>query len=205
MKKTWQKRRRNYWIDILLFDILSLSLISILLLLTSLIPYTYPIQDTNQVVKNENKDYNIYILTDEDLSKLYSYKQEEQRDNKEIVELTYEEAQLLMYVGRAEAGDTLEGQKWVMRTIINRVQNERFPDSVYDVVYQKGQFEVVSSGSYKKVEINENTHLALAAIESGWNETEGSLYWEATSNSDHSWHKKNLQYITTIEGNRYYK
>ena len=143
------------------------------------------------------------ILTDIEIQKLYTENPKE--PEAEIVEMTYEEAQLLMKVARAEGGPSLDGQLWTMRTILNRVYHSRFDNTIEEVISEHNQFVVYSSGSYLKADVNENTHLALAMIEGGWDETEGALFWEADTNSNHSWHKKNLDYIKTVEGNRYYK
>ena len=215
MKKTWQKEHHvtnKITLEVLDKFILCLKVIFFILLsiLISMIIQDLYVQEpieltSKEFVKSEDKDYNIHILTQEELSQLYECEPVITNTNTQIVDLTYEEAQLLLRVARAEAGPTLEGQKWSMRVILNRVQDKNFPDSIGEVVNQPNQFEVVSSGVYRNAEINENSHLALAEIEKGWDETEGSLYWEADSNSDHSWHKKNLVYIKTIEGNRYYK
>lgn len=85
-----------------------------------------------------------------------------------VNEFTYDEAQLLMQTAQAEAGNQGEDGMWlVMSCIVNRVENEDFPDSVNEVVYQEGQFATVESGAIKKVEISSDCHLALARIEKG--------------------------------------
>lgn len=145
--------------------------------------------------------------TDIDFSLLYSLEEETRKED--IVDLTQSEAQLLMQVSRAEGGESLEGQLWTMRTLLNRVESDE-PDfqsvnSIGEVIFQKGQFEVVSKGLYANADVNVNTHLALALCESGWNETEGALWFEAKSNSDDSWHKRNLTFVKEVAGNLYYK
>ena len=148
-------------------------------------------------------------LTEYDFSKLYTCREDVRKKDDSIVEVSYEDARLLLCISRAEGGDTLDGQLWTMRTILNRVQSEHFPYNVYDVVNQHTedawQFEVVKTGVCEKAELNSESHLALAMIESGWNNTQGALYWEACTNSPQSWHAQNLEYIKTVEGNRYYK
>ncbi len=145
------------------------------------------------------------ILTDADLSKLYTCKQDIRKKDKSIVEVSYEDARLLLCMSREEGGPTLDGQLWSMRTILNRLCSNEFPNSVYDVISQDGQFEVFLTGKYVNADVNANSHIALAMIEGGWNDTQGALYWEADTNSDESWHKQNLEYIATVEGNIYYR
>ena len=149
----------------------------------------------------------IKYLTNYQLSLLYSLKDDKKKPD--VIDLTQSEAWLLMLVSRAEGGDTLDGQLWTMRTLLNRVESDN-PDfqkvnTIGEVIYQTGQFEVVSSGSYRYADLNVNSHLALAMVESGWNETSGSLWFESSSNTDNSWHKRNLTFIKEVEGQLYYK
>lgn len=200
-------KKKINWTDIIFKGIELGLIISVLLLMwinNTKVQGTIIYDKINtEVVTNEDKHYNIY--TTEDLSKLYSYKQDIIQIDESIVELTYDEAQLLMKLARAEGGDTLMGQLWVMRIVINRLEAETFGNSIYDVIYQEGQFEVVSNGTIDTVELNSNSHIALAMLEGGWDETDGALYFEAISNSNESWHAKNLDFITTIKGQRYYR
>lgn len=55
--------------------------------------------------------------------------------------LTDEEIDLLALVTMAEAeGEPEEGKRLVIDTILNRVDSNRFPDTVYDVIYQPKAF-----------------------------------------------------------------
>lgn len=52
-----------------------------------------------------------------------------------------EEIDLIALCVMAEAeGEPEEGQRLVIDTILNRVDDPRFPDNVHDVIYQKNQF-----------------------------------------------------------------
>lgn len=86
----------------------------------------------------------------------------------QVNEFTYEEAQLLMKVAAAEAQNQgCDGMWLVMSVILNRVNSPEFPDSLTEVVYQEHQFTTVTNGAIDKVELDANTHLALARIEMG--------------------------------------
>ena len=152
----------------------------------------------------KNKETPIY-LTDAEFSELYTLRAEEPCESERIVELSYEDALLIMQIAAAEAGDDLDGQEWTMRVILNRLEDGSFGGSIREIVSAPGQFEVYKSGRYLTTDIYTSTHLALAAIEGGWDESQGALYFEASSNSDHSWHKKNREFIAEISGQRYYK
>lgn len=89
-------------------------------------------------------------------------------EKREVIELTYEEAQLLMKIAQAEAGNQGEEGMWlVMSVIINRKNDEAFPDTVKEVAYQKNCFATVTTGKINKVELSLEAHTALARIEKG--------------------------------------
>lgn len=49
--------------------------------------------------------------------------------------------ELIALLTMAEAeGECEEGQRLVIDTVLNRVDNPHFPDNIYDVVYQKNQY-----------------------------------------------------------------
>lgn len=146
----------------------------------------------------------VYYPTHEDFEKLYTYKQDIRKTDPNIIELSTDDAYLLMSVARIEAGPGLKGQLWIMNTIYNRYE-QGWGDSLWDILNDETQFEVVTSGRYQTAEINSNSHHALALLESGYDPTEGALYWESNTNSPNSWHKKNLTFIKEVGGNLYYK
>lgn len=89
-------------------------------------------------------------------------------EKREVIELTYEEAQLLMKIAQAEAGNQGEEGMWlVMSVVINRKNDEAFPDTVKEVAYQKNCFATVTTGKINKVELSLEAHTALARIEKG--------------------------------------
>ena len=58
-----------------------------------------------------------------------------------------------MKIVQAEAGICDErGRILVANVIMNRVRDKRFPNSVTEVVYQRGQFSPVSDGRINQVE-----------------------------------------------------
>ena len=57
------------------------------------------------------------------------------------------EIELLALVTMAEAeGESEEGKRLVIDTILNRVDADRWPNSISEVVYQSGQFVAMSNG-----------------------------------------------------------
>lgn len=106
-----------------------------------------------------------------------------------------EDAYLLAKIAMAEAeGEGLEGKALVMLVVLNRVQSDEFPDSISEVIFQRGQFSPVSNGRYDRVEPDQECYEALELIGSeNWDESQGALYFESESESD--WHRKNLDFL----------
>lgn len=118
-------------------------------------------------------------------------------------EFTYRDAQMLMRIAEAEAGNQgIEGMKIVMMVVLNRVADETFPNSIEGVIFQANQFEPVSDGRYYTVDISTEAHMALADIEKGEPLDENVVAFEITSNS------KSLQryfdYVYTLGAHDFY-
>lgn len=63
--------------------------------------------------------------------------------------LTADEIETIARLVRLEAGgESFSGQQAVVEVILNRVVSRLYPDNVYDVVYQSGQFTPASSIPY---------------------------------------------------------
>lgn len=63
------------------------------------------------------------------------------------MQLSREEKELIALVTMAEAeGECEEGKRLVIDTILNRIDSEYFPNTVYEVIYQKNQFTSIWNG-----------------------------------------------------------
>lgn len=63
------------------------------------------------------------------------------------VTMSQEDIELIALVTMAEAeGECEEGKRLVIDTILNRVDHERFPNTVSDVIYQPNQFTSMHNG-----------------------------------------------------------
>lgn len=61
------------------------------------------------------------------------------------------EKELLAQLVEAEAGNQdLEGKRRVVDVVLNRVDDPRFPNTVEEVIFQKGQFSVVKDGAWER-------------------------------------------------------
>lgn len=71
----------------------------------------------------------------------------EQVEEKWLYPISQEEIELIALVTMAEAeGETELGQRLVIDTILNRVDDSRFPDNVTDVIFQPNQFTSMWNG-----------------------------------------------------------
>lgn len=71
--------------------------------------------------------------------------------------LSNEDIELIALVTMAEAeGECEEGKRLVIDTILNRADSECFPDTVYDVIYQKNQFSSMWNGRVDKCYVRDD-------------------------------------------------
>ena len=88
----------------------------------------------------------------------------------DLADMTVEDFIFISSVVEAESdrSESLEGRVLIALTIINRVEDERFPDSISEVLNQRGQFSTVRNG-YSIVERTDYSDEAvIRAVE--WNE-----------------------------------
>ncbi|WP_226087538.1 cell wall hydrolase [Mesobacillus sp. S13] len=77
-----------------------------------------------------------------------------------------EEVKLLARLVHAEAkGEPYEGKVAVAEVVLNRVENEQFPDSVKEVIYQKNAFQPVQNGAINKPANEEAINAVEDALE----------------------------------------
>lgn len=103
-----------------------------------------------EVELRESSPVAIYETIKPELKAMVIEKEEEEVQS---YSLTDEEIDLIALVTMAEAeGECEEGQRLVIDTILNRVDSELryFPDTVYDVVYQKNAFSSMYNGRVKR-------------------------------------------------------
>ena len=125
------------------------------------------------------------------------------------VQLSEKDKHLLVRIAMAEAeGEGVEGKALVMNVILNRLQCNEFPNTIEEIIYQKSgdcyQFTPVKSGRFDRVVPDEGCYEALDLIQQGHDNSNGALYF--TSNmSDNSWHARNLEYVLTYKGHKFFK
>ena len=107
--------------------------------------------------------YNIYI-NDEDIVII---KENLNNPYTEIIKgLTEDEKYLIYQITYLEAGNqSLEGQRAVIEVILNRLLSEQYPDTIYDVLSQPGQFVTWKNRNLKSHNEEQVAALQLVAEE----------------------------------------
>lgn len=76
-------------------------------------------------------------------------------ENYEEITSKQKDIKLLAQLIQAEAGNQdMNGKRLVADVVLNRLKSERFPNTIKEVIYQDGQFGVISDGSFEKAKDN---------------------------------------------------
>lgn len=76
--------------------------------------------------------------------------------------LNKEERELLCRTVYCESGNqSIETQEMVALTILNRIESDKFPDTLHDVIYQKNQYEVTTWNGFENYEWTEQVEQAV--------------------------------------------
>lgn len=94
-----------------------------------------------------------------------------------------EELDLLFHVVQAEAGDeySFDEKVNVACVVFNRLEHEKFPDRIVDVLIEKNQFSPILDGRYKEVEVSEETILACEYAFQIEDTTGGALFFDSNN------------------------
>lgn len=126
--------------------------------------------------------------------------------------LSERDLEALLRIVEAEAGgEDEEGKLLVANVVLNRVNSEDFPDTVYDVVFQRSkgvtQFSPVNNGKYWSVEISEETVQAVTRALEGEDISCGALYFAARKYADSDkmkWFDEKLTYLFAHGGHEFF-
>lgn len=100
-------------------------------------------------------------------------------------------------------GEPLTGQIAVGNVTLNRLNSDVFPDDLYQVIFQPGQFEPVENGTI----YNDPYHLSVTAAKlclEGARVVGDCMYFFAPALSPGTWIVNNRTYYTTIGCHRFY-
>ncbi len=104
----------------------------------------------------------------------------------------------------AESGNqSLEGMIAVGNVVLNRVESNLFPNTIYGVISQSGQFDVFSGGTIYSNPNDLSVIAAMLCLDGVEVIEEGYFFVNPGYGAD-SWFKANLTYITSIEDHDFY-
>lgn len=110
----------------------------------------------------------------------------------------------LSHIINAESGNQpLEGKIAVGNVVRNRVASSRFPNTTYEVIFQRGQFSPVANGTIH-MEPNEESVIAAKLVLDGANTVGNALYFFNPRVSPNSWAGRNRPYVATIGNHAFY-
>lgn len=118
----------------------------------------------------------------------------------------------LLQIVEAEAtGEDLQGKMLIANVILNRVADERFPDTIEEVVWQEvggsAQFQPTIDGRIHSVEITQETIEAVDRVLAGEDYSQGALYFmarDASESTSVGWFDENLEPLFQHGGHEYY-
>ncbi len=103
---------------------------------------------------------------------------------------------LLSKLVNAEArGEPYTGMVAVAATVLNRVSNSKFPNSVAGVIYQPGAYTCVQDGQINLTASAQSKKAAQDAL-NGWDPTSGCIYYFNPNTATNSWIWSRPQVVT---------
>ena len=130
-----------------------------------------------------------------------------------VYSLEEADMEVLLRIVESEAGnEDEEGKLLVANVVLNRVNNEKFPPTVTEVVFQQengvAQFSPISNGKFYQVEVSEETYEAVSRALMGEDISKGALYFAARkyANSEKmKWFDENLTFLLEHGGHEFFK
>lgn len=128
--------------------------------------------------------------------------------------LTDREEYLLAKLVECEAGNqSIETKELVVISVLNRVEDSRFPDTIEEVIRQKDnngtyQFSpLVEGGNFYYTEPSEESYKAIHNVIYGINDwyTYCECLWFECCESPDNWHSQNLDFVIKSGDVRFYK
>lgn len=98
-----------------------------------------------------------------------------------------DEIQLLAQLVYSEAkGESLKGQVGVASVALNRIDSDKFPDTVKGVIYENHAFTAVQQGTFYDAP-NKQAYKAVYMAIAGWDPSNDSLYYFNPDTATSSW------------------
>lgn len=128
------------------------------------------------------------------------------------VKVTQAEYDNLLRIVEAEAGgEDLIGKMLVANVVLNRVEDEHFPNSINEVIFQSDngvtQFSPVSDGRFYTVNISNETVEAVNQALQGEDNSRGALYFaarKAANEENMRWFDEELEWLFAYGGHEFF-
>ena len=104
-------------------------------------------------------------------------------------------------------GQSIAGMIGVGNVVLNRVASEKFPNTVFDVVFDTKngiQFEPVYNKTIYQ-EPSESAVIAACLCLEGYNTVEDAIFFVAPKMTDDTWFREHRPYVTTIGNHAFYR
>lgn len=131
---------------------------------------------------------------------------------KNRIEVSRTDYENLLRIVEAEAGgEDKQGKMLVANVVLNRVENEQFPGTVTEVIFQSEngttQFSPISDGRFYTVKVSKETKEAVDAALRGEDNSQGALYFVARKAADNNkmrWFDQNLNRLFAYGGHEFF-
>jgi LysM repeat protein len=111
---------------------------------------------------------------------------------------------LAQMISAEAAGESFEGQVAVGAVILNRITDPRFPNNVWDILYEPWQFEPVQNGTINLPPTASALRAADAALD-GWDPVNGAVYFCNPDTAQSTAFFTTLIYVGRIGNHVFYK
>ena len=173
---------------------------------------TVELKETEQV-KQIQLDEQMEAIAAESVAAMQNDLAKEAAREENKIQLSQKDKEVLLRIVEAEAtGEDITGKMLVANVILNRVNSDKFPDSVETVVFQKSgskyQFSPIRDGRYYRVSISETTEEAVERVLYGEDRSQGALYFMSRRQANQSnvrWFDRSLTWIMEYGTHEFYK
>lgn len=126
-------------------------------------------------------------------------KRKKEKEEEKKIHLSEADQAILWRIVEAEAtGEDIEGKMLVANVILNRVNSDKFPDTIKKVVFANRQFSPIRDGRYYKVSVTKETKEAVERVLNGEDKSKGAVYFMSRKRAN----KKNVawfdNYLTKV-------
>lgn len=133
-------------------------------------------------------------------------------ERKMAYHLSDEDYEVLLRIVEAEAGcEDIKGRMLVAGVILNRVESQKFPNTVKQVVFQQengvAQFSPIKDGRYYSIHVSEKTVEAVTRVLYGEDISEGALYFASRKYADPErmqWFDNHLTLLFSYGGHEFF-